>query len=289
MYKQIQVCKEIKDISNGKEKIAIPLKLNTDNDQQPNVFEYIKSCIGGPGVNLPKEPFYEGCKCGDICNPSICPCIAQYGPAYEWKNDILTIKDSFFEKYGLSQPVIECNSQCSCSHSCSNRLVQNGIMMNLEVFSASNKGWGLQTLQDIKKGQFVCEYAGEIISLKEAKRRTQQKQGDHNYIIVIKEHIKHGQTLCTHVDPVYYGNAGRFINHSCDPLLVMIPVRIDSLIPVLALFAVKDIAMYTELTFDYSGGGEVMQQNSSSPGIKKKCSCGSVNCAGYLPFDSTLF
>lgn len=165
--------------------------------------------------------------------------------------------------------------------------------MNLEIFPTPNKGWGLKTLQDITKGQFVCEYAGEIISFHEAKRRTQQNQGDHNYIIVIKEHIKNGQTLCTHVDPVYRGNAGRFINHSCDPLLVMIPVRIDSLIPVLALFAVKDIAKNTELTFDYSGVSsescKVIQQTSSRTESRKKCSCGSVNCAGYLPFDSTLF
>lgn len=167
--------------------------------------------------------------------------------------------------------------------------------MNLEVFPEQNKDWGLKTLEAIVPGQFVCEYAGEIISLSEAKRRTQENQGRHNYIIVIKEHVSNNQVLRTHVDPIYQGNAGRFINHSCDPNLIMIPVRTDSLIPVLALFAIKDIPENTELTFDYSGGcsnschSNAEMQDSSLSTIQKKCCCGSLGCLGYLPFDRTLF
>lgn len=187
--------------------------------------------------------------------------------------------------------MIECNSQCLCSKTCSNRLVQNGINLDIEVFPTPGKGWGLKTLQDIIKGQFVCEYAGEIISSKEAKRRTNLNQENHNYIIVIKEHIKNNQILSTHVDPMYFGNVGRFINHSCDPLLTMVPVRIDSLIPVLALFAAKNICKNTELTFDYSGGSCSGEEVSgpTPESSRKQCMCGTSSCSGYLPFDSSLF
>lgn len=158
-----------------------------------------------------------------------------------------------------------------------------------------SKGWGLRTLDTIRPGQFVCEYAGEIIPLKEAKRRTHQNQGQHNnYIVVIKEHIQNNQALRTHVDPIYNGNAGRFINHSCDPNLVMIPVRTDCLIPVLALFAIKDISANTELSFDYSGGCATKNCNTeikvkSLNSAMKKCHCGAQNCVGFLPFDEALF
>lgn len=159
----------------------------------------------------------------------------------------------------------------------------------------NSKGWGLRTLDTIIPGQFVCEYAGEVISLNEAKRRTKENQGHHNYIIVLKEHIQNSKVLRTHVDPLYKGNAGRFINHSCDPNLIMIPVRIDSLIPTLALFAVKEIAANSELSFDYSGGfaskdnGATEVKDCSLSRDKKKCYCGAQNCVGFLPFDDTLF
>ena len=42
--------------------------------------------------------------------------------------------------------------------------------------------------------------------------------------------------------PLALGNIGRYLNHSCDPNLVMVPVRTSSAVPHLALFAARDIA-----------------------------------------------
>ncbi len=41
----------------------------------------------------------------------------------------------------------------------------------LKVEGASSKGWGLFTKQDLKKGDFVIEYVGELISTDEFKKR----------------------------------------------------------------------------------------------------------------------
>lgn len=45
----------------------------------------------------------------------------------------------------------------------------------MEPFHTAGRGWGLKALQDIKVGQFVIEYVGEVIDEAEYKRRLQRK------------------------------------------------------------------------------------------------------------------
>lgn len=157
------------------------------------------------------------------------------------------------------------------------------------------KGWGLRTLEFIPKGRFVCEYAGEVLGFSEVQRRIHlQTSHDSNYIIAVREHIYSGQIMETFVDPTYIGNIGRFLNHSCEPNLLMIPVRIDSMVPKLALFAAKDILPGEELSYDYSG--RFLNQVSSKDKEKidcspprKPCYCGAQSCTTFLPYDSSLY
>lgn len=156
-------------------------------------------------------------------------------------------------------------------------------------------------MEAIPYGAFVCEYAGEVIGLEEARRR-QLAQGpkDMNYIIAVREHAGPGKARETFVDPFARGNVGRFINHSCQPNLFMVPVRVHSMVPRLALFAARDIVPDEELTFDYSGrynnqpnSNHLLQQESdpaeSVDSLQRKpCYCGAPNCAGYLPLDITV-
>ncbi|KAK3434529.1 hypothetical protein EUGRSUZ_D02001 [Eucalyptus grandis] len=50
--------------------------------------------------------------------------------------------------------------------------VQMGVFMTPE-----GKGWGLQALDELPKGAFVCEYIGEILTIKEMHERN-LKKGD---------------------------------------------------------------------------------------------------------------
>uniref|UniRef100_A0A3B4A1T6 Uncharacterized protein n=1 Tax=Periophthalmus magnuspinnatus TaxID=409849 RepID=A0A3B4A1T6_9GOBI len=143
-------------------------------------------------------------------------------------------------------------------------------------------GWGVRTLETIQCGAFVCEYAGEVIGFYEAKRR-QLAQGptDNNYIIAVREHAGTENITETFIDPAQIGNVGRFLNHSCLPCLFMVPVRVHSVVPRLALFAGRNIVAKEELTFDYSGGYR--------DGLQQKiCHCGSQNCTGVLPLDLSI-
>lgn len=44
-------------------------------------------------------------------------------------------------------------------------MVSRGVTLPLEVFyTGSKRGWGLRCQSDIRKGAFICEYAGNVIS-----------------------------------------------------------------------------------------------------------------------------
>lgn len=58
--------------------------------------------------------------------------------------------------------IYECNKRCRCNpQMCTNRLVQHGLQVRLQLFKTQNKGWGIRCLDDVAKGSFVCIYAGE--------------------------------------------------------------------------------------------------------------------------------
>lgn len=69
----------------------------------------------------------------------------------------------------LSLRIYECNKMCKCSaQMCTNRLVQHGLQVRLQLFKTQNKGWGIRCLDDVAKGSFVCIYAGEKQTYKES-------------------------------------------------------------------------------------------------------------------------
>lgn len=57
----------------------------------------------------------------------------------------------------------------------------------MQVFKTVDKGYGLRCTQHITKGQFVAEYAGEVISANEAKERATSYNRLNNYMFAVKE------------------------------------------------------------------------------------------------------
>lgn len=54
----------------------------------------------------------------------------------------------------------ECGDGCACGPSCGNRRTQLGVTVRLRVVRHREKGWGLHAAEVLRRGQFVCEYAG---------------------------------------------------------------------------------------------------------------------------------
>ncbi|XP_071959983.1 histone-lysine N-methyltransferase SETMAR-like [Antedon mediterranea] len=263
----------------------VPVKIPKDYLlEQGATFKYTSENVAGKGYqHEPSELTLEGCNCTVLsCGPG-CTCIKAYGPNYDDKGHLLTITSNSSLPY--IKPIFECNGSCRCGDTCINRVVQNGIAIQLEAFMTENKGLGLRALQNIGKGQFVCEYAGEILGHSEAKSRTDVKTiDDMNYLLILKEHAGK-ETKITFIDPTYIGNVGRFINHSCNPNLEVFPVRVNNEIPRAALFAKYDISSREELCYSYHGDLEPTQNIQNS----KPCYCGSDKCRKYLPHNLLAF
>jgi histone-lysine N-methyltransferase SETMAR len=274
------------DLSGGREKIPIEVDSGInlyDSGLLDFVYTRFSLCSCEDGLCTEQ---YEGCNCRECFSISSCHCISRFGVAYDRFRHLLDVNPELC----TMRPVVECNQQCACDQSCFNRVVQHGLSVRLQIFDAGAKGNGVRTLQPIECNSFVCEYAGELLSPESARCRMKPTVIEHNYILAVHEFIGNtNKQLTTFVDPTYVGNVGRFINHSCDPNLYMVPVRVNNEIPKIALFALKNIEAGSELTYDYSGvlahNVSVIDQASNFDGQRKMCVCGSSKCKSYLPSD----
>ncbi|KAJ6434017.1 hypothetical protein OIU84_017684 [Salix udensis] len=157
-----------------------------------------------------------------------------------------------WEFLGLEEMGImtECGPGCGCGLECSNRL-----------------------------SQFICEYAGELLTTEEARKRQQiydelASGGQFSSaLLVVREHLPSGKAcLRINIDATRTGNVARFINHSCDGgnLATVLVRHTGSLLPHLCFFASRNIKEGEELTFSY---GDIRVR---SKGLQ--CFCGSSCC-----------
>lgn len=73
--------------------------------------------------------------------------------------------------------LVECNPGiCPAGAKCMNQSFVLRQYPAMEPFHTVGRGWGLKALEDIKAGQFVIEYVGEIIDDAEYKRRLHRKK-----------------------------------------------------------------------------------------------------------------
>ena len=158
--KRLEVKKALKDWEGQLNKIntdPAPIFVENDTDLEgpPENFEYINDYKAGEGITIPDDPMI-GCECEDCldnkknCCPNWCGSTFAY---YKYKR-VKVLKGT---------PIYECNKRCKCGPDCPNRVVQLGRKFKLCVFRTKNgRGWGVKTLQKIKKGSFVVEYVGEV-------------------------------------------------------------------------------------------------------------------------------
>ena len=236
-------------------------------------YQEIPSCVTSQGECLSNVATGNSCSCdpGKRCLTE-CSCLRDTGPSYD-NNGLLSSR----LLNNQAPPIYECNTSCACGTGCANKSTQRGAHASLEAFYTSRKGYGVRINTDLAKGDFVCEYIGELISLSNAKKKLSTLTAEEQcYLVIYKEHFGTTNTLCTCIDATVKGNIARFINHSCAPNLIMLPVRSGCVVPRLCLFTLEPVAKGTELCFSY---GDV------TGGSGKPCYCNSVKCHGYLPYD----
>ncbi|CAH1785103.1 unnamed protein product [Owenia fusiformis] len=219
------------------------------NDKKPAPFKYIKTNLplGNVQIYRPNPQLLSTCEC--LPNDEN-PCGSD-------------------EKCHNRMVMYECHpSTCPAKEACQNQRFQKRQYPDSTPFRCPGRGWGLKTNVDIKKGEFVNEYVGELISEEECQRRIKQAHDDNicNFYMMTLDSRRV-------IDAGPKGNMSRFMNHSCDPNCVTQKWTVLGDIRV-GLFAKVDIPAGTELTFNY--------ELESRGDEKTKCMCETKNCSGYI-------
>ncbi|KAB5565367.1 hypothetical protein PHYPO_G00240510 [Pangasianodon hypophthalmus] len=163
----------------------------------------------------------------------------------------------------------ECHPQvCAAGERCQNQCFTKREYTPVEIFRTLSRGWGLRSINDIKKGAFVSEYVGEVIDEEECRARIKHAQENNIsnfYMLTLdKDRI---------IDAGPKGNQARFMNHCCQPNCETQKWTVNGDTRV-GLFALVDIPAGVELTFNYNleclGNGKTV------------CKCGAPNCSGFL-------
>ncbi|XP_065670587.1 N-lysine methyltransferase KMT5A-A isoform X4 [Hydra vulgaris] len=145
------------------------------------------------------------------------------------------------------------------------KIILSGIEDGLEVRLIEEKGRGVFTKQSLKKGDLVCEYAGDLISLKEALQREKDYEknpelGCYMYFFDYKD-----KKYCVDATKET-GRLGRLLNHSKTNSNVCTKLFPIGNTPHLILVAQKDIACDQELLYDY--GDRSKRSIESHPWLK---------------------
>lgn len=124
-----------------------------DQDGPPTSFKWIEDSLLDPLIPVIDLDFTPGCACTVECEimPGLgCDCMVADGSPYDEHGCVR------FNPRDLA--IYECNLNCACSINCPNRITQREPNCRFEIFKCDNgKGWGVRTLDRIRKGQFVSK------------------------------------------------------------------------------------------------------------------------------------
>ncbi|KAJ1920791.1 hypothetical protein GGI09_008275 [Coemansia sp. S100] len=245
--------------------------LNTVDDVDcPEDFTYINHNIYSDEVPRPCTPMFW-CECTNGCHEG-CECASERN--YNIDGRLISV--------GKGR-IVECGPLCKCGDECINRVVQNGSKVELELRRYLHKGWGVVTKSPLKKGTFVAEYVGEVITTDEAERRGfKDKPQGLTYLYDLDNEFFASDCSDFSIDAKTHGNISRFFNHSCNPNMNTHSIYIEHRDPRLhrlAIFATRYIRIGEELTIDYSPGAVEGESVKTDP-----CHCGATNCRKFMFF-----
>jgi uncharacterized protein len=138
-----------------------------------------------------------------------------------------------------------------------------------ELRDSPIQGRGAFATRRIRRGARILEYVGERISDAEADRRYDDDAMEHPHTFLFTVDAN------TVIDGAVGGNAGRFMNHSCDPNCEAVDE--DGRIFIEAL---RNIRVGEELVYDYRLERDGHWRKEFAE--RYACRCGAPNCRGVL-------
>ncbi|XP_010508331.1 PREDICTED: histone-lysine N-methyltransferase ASHH3-like [Camelina sativa] len=156
-----------------------------------------------------------------------------------------------------------CSSSCKCGSECNNKPFQQRHAKKMKLIQTEKCGSGIVAEEEIKPGEFIIEYVGEVIDDKTCEERLwkMKHRGETNfYLCEINRDMV--------IDATHKGNKSRYINHSCNPNTQMQKWIIDGETRI-GIFATRGVKKGEHLTYDY----QFVQF-----GADQDCHCGAVGC-----------
>uniref|UniRef100_A0A8R1HKP3 Histone-lysine N-methyltransferase n=2 Tax=Caenorhabditis japonica TaxID=281687 RepID=A0A8R1HKP3_CAEJA len=135
---------------------------------------------------------------------------------------------------------VQCSSECTLPY-CSNRKFWKEDQNKLCVSNGPKSLRALKTRVARRAGEFLCEYAGEMITCQEAVQRSQEKPDSR--IIAIGPQL--------FVDATTRANIARFVKHSCRPNCRLEVWSVNGVYRA-GVFALVDLAANVDITVDKS-------------------------------------
>lgn len=177
--------------------------------------------------------FFRGCACNGRCTTKSCSCFAA---KRECDPDLCRTCGA------CTDPA---NAPPTSKQRCRNDNI--GMRRHAHLLLAKSQiedaGWGIYNRYALKKGDYIHEYVGEVISQEEAERRGRiYDKVNRSYLFNLSSDYV--------VDASRKGNKTRFANHSNKPNSYARMVDVNGDIRI-GLFAKEDIEPQTEIFFDY--------------------------------------
>ena len=266
------------DISNGQERIPIPAIDFHYAEGSANLAAATPTFpgFGDTDYAYKKGPTFSGawsekkcCSCEDCNDPkSHCACTPDrcQGAKKQFSDAtgmLLSHSDKALKVCGRA-----------CGHPGCIRSLGPGVGNILRLLKTKQKGWALQSMMDIPQGTYICDYVGTPTGVN-FDRIEDSEDGDHQMTYVLSVD-RYGSSHRFSIDGHSESNVARYVNHSCNPNLMMRlliePGLPNDAHPRVAFFTKKKVYAFEELTWQYS---------KSSSG-KIKCMCGEQNCRKWL-------
>jgi SET domain-containing protein len=146
-----------------------------------------------------------------------------------------------------------------------------GRSARIVVRNSPIHGRGVYAARDLRKGERVIEYCGEVISWKEADRRPPSDPDDPHHTFLFS--LEDGKRV---IDASVDGNDARWINHSCDPNCETEEIESGQVF----IDAIRAIARGEELNYDYC----LIIDEKITKKLRRQyeCRCGASDCRGTM-------
>lgn len=240
---------------------------NEDDVRVPHLPHYVhvRKSVWADGVEPPPKPKKSEALCCDCSPNGNDPCCADSSCL------------NFASHYFCNPLLCKGGAQCVNVNFCKRKSPRMK-----PFFTADQRGWGLRVEEPVNSGSFVIEYVGEIIDrdiLDERLKQTEEQNSNEYYMMDLTNDLL--------VDAKFKGNLSRFINSSCEPNC-QTQKWIDNATGQthVGIFAVRDIPVGTELTYNYCFEDYGLSGKSRTRSFM--CQCGTSSCSMLEPIERKM-